>query len=72
VPVKRKLLLTDTADSHSTDSIIPDDVLIQFGPPDDWHLLLETGRGIRNKYIKRECINLVINQNIKIEFIKPK
>jgi hypothetical protein len=59
--VKRKLLLTGTSDSHSPECVIPDDVLIQFGPPDDEHLLLETCRGI-NKYIKRECIKLVITQ----------
>jgi hypothetical protein len=39
-----------------------DDVLIQFGPPDDEHLLLETCRGI-NKYVKKECVKLVITQN---------
>jgi hypothetical protein len=60
-PVKRKLL-TGAADSHSPERVIPDDVLIQFGPPDDEHLLLETCRGI-NKYIKKECIKLVITQN---------
>jgi hypothetical protein len=46
----RKLLsffLTGTADSHSPECVIPDDVLIQFGPPDDEHLLLETCRGIK-------------------------
>jgi hypothetical protein len=42
--------------------IIPDDVLIQFGPPNEEHLLPETCRGI-NKYIKEECIKLVITQN---------
>jgi hypothetical protein len=36
-----------TADSHSPECVIPDDVLIQFGPPDDEHLLLETYRGIK-------------------------
>jgi hypothetical protein len=30
-----------TADSHSPECVIPDGVLIQFGPPDDEHLLLE-------------------------------
>jgi hypothetical protein len=53
---------TGTLDIHSPDCVIPDDVLIQFGPPDDEHLLLETCRGI-NKYIKKECIKLVITQN---------
>jgi hypothetical protein len=43
--------------------VIPDDVLIKFGPPDDEHLLLETCRGVRNKYIKKERIKLVITQN---------
>ena len=27
--------------------VIPDDVLIQFGPPDDEHLLLETCRSMK-------------------------
>jgi hypothetical protein len=61
VLVTRKLL-TSTSDSHSPECVIPDDVLIQFGPPDDEHLLLETCRGI-NKYIKKEYIKLVITQN---------
>jgi hypothetical protein len=55
-------LLTGTSDSHSPECVIPDDVLIQFGPPDDEHLLLETCRGI-NKFIKKECVKLVITQN---------
>jgi hypothetical protein len=38
---------TGTADSHSPECVISDDVLIQFGPPDDEHLLLETCRGIK-------------------------
>jgi hypothetical protein len=40
-------LLTGTADSHSPECVIPDDVLIQFGPPDEEHLLLETCRGVK-------------------------
>jgi hypothetical protein len=32
---------------HSPECVIPDDVLIQFGPPDDEHLLLETCRGMK-------------------------
>jgi hypothetical protein len=59
--LKRKLF-AGTADSHSPECVIPDDVLIQFGPSDDEHLLLETCKGI-NKYIKKECIKLVITQN---------
>jgi hypothetical protein len=55
-------LLTGTLDGHSPECVIPDDVLIQFDPPDDEHLLLETRGGI-NKYIKKECIKLVITQN---------
>jgi hypothetical protein len=57
-------VLTGTSDRHSPEYVIPDDVLIHFGPPDDEHLLLETCRGI-NKYIKKECIKLVITQNRK-------
>jgi hypothetical protein len=34
------IILTVTADSHSPECVIPD-VLIQFGPADDEHLLLE-------------------------------
>jgi hypothetical protein len=54
-----------TSDSHSPECVIPDDVLIQFGPPDDQHLLLETCRDI-NKHIKKECIKLVTTQNLNI------
>jgi hypothetical protein len=54
--------LTGTSDSHPPECVIPDDILIQFGPPDDEHLLLETCRGI-NKYIKKECNKLVITKN---------
>jgi hypothetical protein len=43
-------------------------IIIQFGPPDDEHLLLETRRGVRNKYIKKEYIKLVITQNRLVRF----
>jgi hypothetical protein len=36
-----------TADSHSPVCVIPDGVLIHFGPPDDEHLLLEICRGVK-------------------------
>jgi hypothetical protein len=36
-----------TADSHSPECVVPDTALIQFDPPDDEHLLLETCRGIK-------------------------
>jgi hypothetical protein len=49
---------------HSTECVIPDDVLTQFGPPEDEHLLLETCRGI-----KKECIKLVITQNYMVNFM---
>ena len=32
-------------DIHPPECVIPDEVLIKFGPPDDEHLLLETCRG---------------------------
>jgi hypothetical protein len=67
LPVKRKLL-TGTSVSNSPECVIPDDVLIQSGPPDDEHLLLETCRGV-NKYIKKECIKLVISRNSKYNFV---
>jgi hypothetical protein len=47
VPVKRSFLLTGTVDSHPPERVIPDDVLIKFGPPDDEHLLLERCRGMK-------------------------
>jgi hypothetical protein len=34
-------------EGHPPECVIPDDVLIQFGPPDDEHLLLETRRGMK-------------------------
>jgi hypothetical protein len=40
-------LLTGTPESHPPECVIPDDVLIQIGPPDDEHLLLETCRGMK-------------------------
>jgi hypothetical protein len=46
-------VLTGTADSHSPEGVIPDDVLIQFGPPDDEHLLLETCRGIKINTLRK-------------------
>jgi hypothetical protein len=46
VPVK-SFFLTGTSDSHPPECVIPDDVLIQVGPPDDEHLLLETCRGMK-------------------------
>jgi hypothetical protein len=38
---------TGTSDRHQPECVIPDDVLIQFGPPDDEHLSLETCRGMK-------------------------
>ena len=40
-------LLTGPLDTHPSECVIPDDVLIQLGPPDDEHLLLETCRGLK-------------------------
>jgi hypothetical protein len=48
--------------SHSPERVIPDDVLIQFGPPDEGHLCSKHVEAW-NKYIKKECVKLVINQN---------
>jgi hypothetical protein len=33
--------------SHPPECVIPDDVLVRFGPPDDEHLLLETCKGMK-------------------------
>jgi hypothetical protein len=41
------LMPIGTQDSHPLERIIPDDVLKQFDPPDDEHLLLETRRGMK-------------------------
>ena len=39
--------LTGLLDTHPPECVTPDDVLIQFDPPDDEHLLLETCRGMK-------------------------
>ena len=36
-----------TQDTQPRERIVPDDVLTQFDPPDDEHLLLETRRGVK-------------------------
>ena len=41
--------------------VIPVGVLIQLGPSDDEHLLLETCRGVEINTLEKECIKLVIN-----------
>jgi hypothetical protein len=45
--ISKNFLLAGTADSHSPECVTPDDVLIQFGPPDDELLLLETCGGMK-------------------------
>jgi hypothetical protein len=40
-------LQTGTSDTHLPECVIPDDVLIQVGPPDDEHFLFETCRGMK-------------------------
>jgi hypothetical protein len=40
-------VLTGTSDSHPPVCVITDDVLLQVGPPDDEHMLLETCRGMQ-------------------------
>jgi hypothetical protein len=54
-------LLTGTPDSHPPECVIPDDVLIQFDPPDDEHLCSKHVQAW-NKCIKKERVKLVINQ----------
>jgi hypothetical protein len=39
--------LTCRLGTHPPECVIPDDVLTQFGPPDNEHLLLETCRGVK-------------------------
>ena len=41
--------------SHPLESVIPDGVLIQVGPPDDEHLLLETCRDVEIKTLKKSA-----------------
>jgi hypothetical protein len=55
-------LLNGTPDSHPPECVIPDDVLIQFDPPDDEHLCSKHVEAW-NKYMEKECDKLVINQN---------
>jgi hypothetical protein len=51
-------LLTGTAENHSPECVIPDDVLIQLGPHDDEHLLLETCRGIKINTLRKSASSL--------------
>ena len=41
------ILLTGPLNTQPPECVIPDDVLIQFSPPDDEHLLLKTCRGTK-------------------------
>ena len=41
------VLLTGPLDTHPPECVVPDDVLIQLGPPDHEHLLLETCRSMK-------------------------
>jgi hypothetical protein len=40
---------------HSPECVIPDDVLIQFGPPDDERLLLEPCSGIKINTLRKSA-----------------
>jgi hypothetical protein len=42
-----QIVPTGTQDSRPLECIIPDDVLTQFNPPDDEHLLLKTWKGMK-------------------------
>ena len=42
-------------DSHPLECVVPDGVLIQVGPPDDEHLLLETCRGVEINTLKKSA-----------------
>ena len=42
-------------DSHPLECVIPDGVLIQVGPPDDEHLLLETCRGVEINTLRKSA-----------------
>ena len=41
--------------TQSVKCVIPDGVLIQVGPPDDEHLLLETCRGVEINTLKKSA-----------------
>jgi hypothetical protein len=56
-------LLTGAADSHSPACVIPDDVLTQFGPPDDEHLLLETCRGVKINTLRKSASSWSLPRN---------
>ena len=44
-----------SGDSHPPECVTPDDVLIQVGPPDDEHLLLETCRGVEINTLRKSA-----------------
>ena len=48
-------LPTGLPDSHPLECVIPDGVLIQVGPPDDEHLLLEKWRGVEINILRKSA-----------------
>ena len=48
-------LPTGPSDSHPPECVTPGGVLIQIGPPDDEHLLLETCRGVKINTLRKSA-----------------
>ena len=53
--ISTPLLPTGPSDSHPPECVIPDGVLIQVGPPDDEHLLLETCRDVEINTLRKSA-----------------
>ena len=47
--------MTGPSDSHPLECVITDGVLIQVGPPDDEHLLLETCTGVEINTLRKSA-----------------
>ena len=48
--------------SHPLECVVPDGVLIQVGPPDDEHLLLETCRGVEINTMEKSASSLSLTR----------
>ena len=53
--ITHSFLPTGLPDSHPLECVIPDGILIQVGPPDDEHLLLETCRGVEINTLEKSA-----------------
>ena len=56
---------------HPLECVIPDGVLIQVGPPDDEHLLLETCSGVEINTMKKSASSWSLTRMLTGVFLTP-